>query len=154
MIADTWRSAYVYIFGANSDDLVAADARDLLGKDVEQYRVEEQNAQIRDYKKMSVKVTPNLDGFEFNPAHQTIQFLEEWHRVDFRLRTSQQNRSRAANGMVAISVNGVVVADIPFPSMSARESALNQVSNPRDTTQPRLIQCMALFFAVIAILML
>jgi hypothetical protein len=64
--------------------------------------------------KSVIKVTPQLDGFEFNPPYQLIEFRESWHRVDFRLRANEQYLRQASNGMLTVMVNGVVASDIPI----------------------------------------
>jgi HEAT repeat protein len=111
---NAWHSAYVYIFGINAADLVAADARALLGERIDQYRTEGEavRAKLRD--KMSITVTPRMDGFEFNPERSVVDFCELWHRVDFRLRATEKYLRKTSNGTVTITLNGVVVADIPI----------------------------------------
>lgn len=111
---DAWDSAYVYCFGIDAADLVAADAHNLLGQRIDQYRIERETVKTRLRDQISITVTPRLDGFEFNPEHQTIKFRELWHRVDFRLKATAKYLHKASNGAVTITVNGVVVADIPI----------------------------------------
>lgn len=138
MTPDVWRSMHVYIFGNNAAGLVAADARTILGKDIHEYRAEEESVKLRLRKKTSIGVTPRLGGFEFNPRSQTIELLEDWHRVDFRLKPDEKSLRTTSNGTVVITVNGAIVADIPISIYvhATSDSSLLMGSSGDETMAP------------------
>jgi HEAT repeat protein len=112
---NVWQAAHVYLFGIKAVDLVAADLRALLGQQISEYRSENETGRLGVLKKtVKVKVIPRLDGFDFNPPHQLIEFCEPWHRMDFRLRASEKYARKTSNGGVSIMMNGTIVCDIPI----------------------------------------
>ena len=107
-----WHSAHLYIFAAVAAAQVAADIRAQLGRHVDEYRSKDKLVFTPLKEGIAVRVTPLLDGFEFNPAFHIIQLYEPWHRVDFRLRAAEECVGKAANGAMLISVDGAAVADV------------------------------------------
>lgn len=114
MPANVWCSAYVYMFGKSAASIVADDARTLLNKHIDKYRFEDETTKVRLRENTLISVTPRLEGFEFNPPQQSIEFREIWHRIDFRLKASEELLRKTSNGTVVITADGIIVADIPI----------------------------------------
>jgi hypothetical protein len=113
-VPNVWQAAHVYLFIIKAADLVAADLRSLLGRQLSEYRSENETVRLHVPEKTVVKAIPRLDGFDFNPPYQRIEFCEPWHRMDFRLRASEKYARKTSNGAVSIMINGAVVCDIPI----------------------------------------
>src|SRR5262249_25130322 len=111
---NVWQAAHVYLFGIRAADLVAADLRSLLGRQISEYRSENETVRLHVPEKTVVKAIPRLDGFDFNPPYQLIEFCEAWHRMDFRLRASEKYARKSSNGAISIMMNGAIVCDIPI----------------------------------------
>jgi hypothetical protein len=83
---------------------------------------------------ITVRVTPALDGFEFNPAFHLIQLYEPWHRLDFRLRAGHDRLGRSTNGTISVSIDGAAVASISISiyvdANAARVNAVQQTAVP------------------------
>ena len=103
---------YCYIFTAVRE--VIGDVCALLSKSVDLYRQKSEQTQQLISEGTVITATPRLDGFQFNPPSATVGFYEDWHRLDFRFRASEEWREKASNGFVTLTVEGKVIADIPL----------------------------------------
>src|SRR5262249_5714229 len=131
--AEDWQTAHVYLFGKKAAELVAADARVLLGQQVNEYRRESEMVKLQMSDQTVIKAIPRLDGFEFNPPYQLVGFREAWHRMDFRLRGSLKCAGKASNGAVSIMINGVFVCDIPVSIYVSSEAHVSLPIKQRDS---------------------
>jgi hypothetical protein len=83
-----------------------------------------------------------MPGFAFNPPRRSILWLEDWHRIDFRMRTESQDRSTDDNlpvfGRIAFYVGPLLIAETRIWAEITKEidySAVNQ-PNERETHSP------------------
>lgn len=127
-----WQALSVYAYLSAAAEAVAADLRSpqnnqptLLYKRSKPPRQSIPEGAI-------VTATPCLKGFQFNPAQVSIGFYKEWHRFDFEMRTLDMRADEAANGYIAITVDGILVADLPL-------SVYVNKSSGRETDVMRMI---------------
>jgi len=140
VVPHAWYSAHMYIFAAVAASEVEADVRTQLGRPVDEYR-SAGGAIQRDLRDgIVVKVTPLLEGFEFNPPFHYIQLFEPWHRVDFRLRASEKSLGSAANGAMLISIDGAVVVDVSM-SIFVGDASRERISVEQRGTPAGSIFC-------------
>lgn len=109
-----WQPLNVYAYLPAAAEAVAADLRNqrstqptLLYKRTKPPRQSIPEGAI-------VTATPCLKGFQFNPLQVSIGFYKDWHRFDFEMRTVDMRMDQAANGYIAITVDGILVADLPL----------------------------------------
>ncbi len=110
----SWRPFFTYIFRQLAAREIADDVQKQLGEFQDAFREVEQPGWQAVPEGAVVTARPYLEGIEFNPPSQTIRFLENWHRFDFRVRANQEWVNRACNGFVTFSVGGVIVGDLPI----------------------------------------
>ncbi len=63
---------------------------------------------------MRIVARPSLPGFQFNPPQISLDFYEDWHRLDFRMRAMGAAPQTPHVGFVSFWVEGVLVADVPL----------------------------------------
>lgn len=61
-----------------------------------------------------ITFVPELEGFEFNPPIQRVRWVENLHRVEFRMRTCTLAVGTVASGRVSVYVGAIIAADIPI----------------------------------------
>jgi HEAT repeat protein len=140
VIPKVWNSLYLYCYTITAAGVVVNDARTLLSKGMDLYRQKSEQTQQLISEGMMITATPSLDGFQFNPPSVTIGFYEDWHRVDFRLRASEEWLEKASNGFVTLTVEGVIVADIPL-SIYVSEQEMVADTPPMTYRQYQAIFC-------------
>jgi hypothetical protein len=109
-----WHPFYSYMFRQLAAREIADDVQKQLGEFQDVFRSVEQPGWETVPEGAVVTATPYLEGMEFNPPTQTIGFLENWHRFEFRVRAKQEWMNRASNGVVTFSVGGIIVGDLPI----------------------------------------
>ncbi len=110
-----WQPLTAYVFRAAFAAVIKADARKQLGADISEMREVVEDAQQAVKEGALITATPVMPGFQFNPPTISIGFYEDWHRLDFKLRaTEDAPLNLAANGALTFTVEGVIVADIPL----------------------------------------
>jgi hypothetical protein len=110
----SWRPFYTYMFRQLAAREIADDVQKQLGELRDAFRGIEQPGEQSIPEGAVVTATPYLEGIEFIPPSQTIRFMENWHRFDFRVRAKPEWMNRASNGFVTFSVGGVIVGDLPI----------------------------------------
>ena len=60
-----------------------------------------------------IRVVPTLQGCEFNPPSSLVHWMEQWHRLEFRVRTTDANQPHRS-GMVRFFVGAILVGEVPL----------------------------------------
>ncbi len=128
VLPNVWLPLRAYFYRLSAAPQVLDDAREQLGKALDDYRRGSDTARADIQEGALVTATPELPGFQFNPPSVSQLFLEDWHRFDFKARATGVPLEQAANGRITFTVEGVIVADIP---MSVFVSA---AATPPDTS--------------------
>jgi len=106
-----WLDLYLYLYRAKAANDVAADIAEKKKTD---YREHAKPLSEEITEGTLIHIQPNVEGIEFNPPGVSIRFQEDWHQIPFKLRATGSGVDRSFNGMVTLSVEGVIVADIPI----------------------------------------
>jgi|GEM_PF-5433968 len=113
-----WHSLLVYVYrGVKGWKSARMDfERHLLGED---------SLQVIDAAEVvagaEIAIVPMLSGVDFNPPRVTLQWLESWHRVEFRMRARNASVS-FVKGLIAFYVGPVQIAETPI--------AVNVITEP------------------------
>lgn len=129
---NVWLALRAYIYKQSAAPQVLEDAKQQLGDALKDYRQTTDAARGAVEEGALVTATPELPGFQFNPPSQSVLFVEDWHRFDFKMRATTAPLEQAANGRITFTVEGIIVADLPmsvFVSPTAA-SANPTSSNP------------------------
>lgn len=109
-----WQPLYAYAFQASAAGVVFGDAEKLLGSRIAQFRQVSQVALLPIPEGELLTITPYLPMCQCNPPSITFGFFEEWHRLEFKIRTKTAPLFQSVNGFLTFALDGVVVADIPL----------------------------------------
>jgi hypothetical protein len=109
-----WFPLTAYLFKSFAAEQVLADARSTLGAWMAAVRRVISNVRRTLPEGTVVTATPYMEGVQFNPSSITVGFYEDWHRLDFRLRTTDAPLYQAVNGRLTFTVEGVIIADVPL----------------------------------------
>ncbi len=111
-----WSSLLVYLHSGNDGD-VKRDSTRRLGPSHRQYDTDEDSAPVVIAPGAEMTVVPTIPGCRFNPRRQTVEWLEDLHVVEFRVRASPDvagyTTERRLRGHVRIYVGPLLVAEIP-----------------------------------------
>jgi hypothetical protein len=111
-----WYSLLTYIHVPSTRQNIRLDSQKLI--DVERARVVGDRAETDIARGAEIRVVPELPGFTVNPPYSQITWLEDWHRLAFRIQTlpdtAEQMQGQAANGQIAFYVEGLLIADVPL----------------------------------------
>jgi TIR domain len=65
-----------------------------------------------------IAVVPEMPGCRFNPPRASLLWLEDWHRIEFRMQADPEQPGfedgKAANGRLAFYVGAVLIAELKF----------------------------------------
>lgn len=113
---EVWVSFLVYLH-SGTGAAVDEDSARRLGRSRAQYDADEDAARVAIAQGAEITVVPSIPGCQFNPRRQTLEWFEDVHVVEFRLRASPdvagyttQGRLR---GHVRVYVGPLLVAEIP-----------------------------------------
>jgi hypothetical protein len=105
--------AYVHILEMRST--VEADAKQRLEVPHDRLTAEATHNILRG---AEITVIPELPGCRFNPTSARLLWLEDWHRVEFRLQAQPDiagfELGKVVNGRVAFYVESVLVGEVPI----------------------------------------
>jgi hypothetical protein len=114
VVPEQWHTMTAYIFKSSAAQKVVEDAEQTLGGLMATIRRIVEAARHTIPEGTLITAAPYLQGFQFNPPHMTIGFYEDWHRLEFKLRSKDAPLHQAANGRMTFTVEGLIVADIPM----------------------------------------
>lgn len=111
-----WASFLVYLHSGNDADIRHDSAR-RLGPRRGQYDTDEDSARVMIARGAEITVVPTIPGCRFNPRRQIVEWFEDVHVVEFRVRASPDvagyTTERRLRGHVRIYVGPLLVAEIP-----------------------------------------
>jgi hypothetical protein len=84
-----------------------------------------------------IVIIPELPGCRFNPTSARLLWLEDWHRVEFRLQAKPDlagfELGKAVNGRVAFYVESVLVGEVPIWTCISEEADITVADAPAST---------------------
>jgi hypothetical protein len=114
VVTNRWYPLTAYLFKSFAAEQVLADARSTFGAWMAAVRRVISNVRRTLPEGTVITATPYMEGVQFNPPAITFGFYEDWHRLDFRLRTTSAALYQSVNGRLTFTVEGVIVADVPL----------------------------------------
>lgn len=112
---DIWYKLLSYVHLPGALDAVKASSRGILGDEIKNYGKGRGEATEMILREAEIVVVPEMPGCRFHPPRQTLLWLEDWHRVEFRLKANPDDpefeSDRAVNGRVAFYVGPILVAE-------------------------------------------
>jgi hypothetical protein len=111
---DMWIPMTAYVYREGFESAVQADAADILGASLDDYRRNQSEALMPVAEGALIIATPTLEGFQINPPSVSIALYEAWHRFEFKIRAKTAPLNLAVNGRLTFTVEGIIVADIPL----------------------------------------
>ena len=86
--------------------------RFLGGERAGEYRESTEDASQAVPKGGELTFLPEIEGVEFNPPQQSFRWVEDVHRVDFRMRASPKLDGTVARGQMSVFLGAILLADI------------------------------------------
>lgn len=126
--------SYAHLPGAL--EAVKADSRSILGEAIKDYGKGRGVATETILREAEITVVPELPGCRFNPPRQTILWLEDWHRAEFRLQANPDDpefeAESAVNGRVAFYVGPILVAETKIWAFISEDADEDQIEQPEE----------------------
>jgi hypothetical protein len=111
-----WYMLLAYVHVMNAQNAVHEDSQFRLGKSSKEYRKKHGNATSAIARGTEIVVVPELPGCRFNPPRSSVLWLEDWHRIEFRMQASEGlpgfELDAAINGRLSFYVGPILVAEI------------------------------------------
>jgi HEAT repeat protein len=121
-----WYSLLAYVCTMGAREAVEQDSRERSDPGIWRRRsVGDRQPEIARGTEITIK--PALAGFEVNPSEVRLQWLEDWHRADFRIKAIPGPAGPAAhlsmNGHIDLLVSGLIVGRTPVSIFVADDAA-------------------------------
>lgn len=115
LVPGEWQPVSVYVYKGFIIDRVMKDAQVNNAAYDDSHAVPHSGAGDRQIPSgLRIVARPHMAGFQFNPGQVSIEFHEDWHRLDFRVRALDASPNLSHVGFVTVNVEGIVVADVPL----------------------------------------
>ncbi|MBN2469154.1 MAG: TIR domain-containing protein [Anaerolineae bacterium] len=105
-----WQPVSAYVFRGLALDRVMQDAQGESGED----RIAPLGGGRSLPAGLRIVARPSLSGFQFNPAQVSVDFYEDWHRLDFRMRAMGAAPHVPHVGFITFWAEGVLIAEVPL----------------------------------------
>ncbi|GJL64320.1 MAG: hypothetical protein NPIRA04_29740 [Nitrospirales bacterium] len=113
MPLNMWSSLLSYIHLSKCIGEVIGDSKVRLGKEAAGYDRRERKAKVRIKPRAEILIVPELSDCEINPPQAKVIWLENWHRVEFRVRplsaSTGLRSKRVRKGLISFYVGPVLV---------------------------------------------
>lgn len=117
---------------------VQADAARTFGAQLERFANTTQDSSHSVPRDGELTFVPEMKGAEFNPARQTIRWVENYHRVDFRIRSSSEHDGETLRGRMSVFLGAILLAEIALRIKVDSSAEDNVEKAPQETvTAPR-----------------
>jgi hypothetical protein len=113
---NAWTTLLVYVHLPAALDAVKADSQKRLGLEARNYEEGHAQSTVTISRGAEIVVVPQVPGICFNPPHASVLWLEDWHRVEFRMRAAPNvpgfKPGAILNGRVSFYVGPIMVGEI------------------------------------------
>jgi class 3 adenylate cyclase len=131
-----WYTLLVYIHLPEKRELIESDKDIRLSADVA-YGKRNSIAFKEIERYAQVDILPELPGCMFNPPTQRILWIEDWHRVEFRLKASDKNKNipfgEAVNGIISFYIESVLVGEVKIWTLLSKKPELGPMKSKLTT---------------------
>ena len=111
-----WYVVLAYVHLMNAKNMVHADSQTRLGHQFRDYREGHGKVTETIARGTEIRIIPELPGCRFNPPEASVLWLEDWHRIEFRMQASEElpgfKLNAASEGRISFYVGLILVADI------------------------------------------
>jgi len=122
-----WYTLLAYVHLPRAKAMVESDRRERIRDEVA-YGSRGAEATQNIARESEILVVPELSGCRFNPPFQRLLWVEDWHRVEFRVQASPEQPDfelgMPARGRVAFYVESVLVGEVPIWGLLTEEASL------------------------------
>jgi type VI secretion system ImpA family protein len=113
-----WETLLVYVHVPSALGAIQSDSQIRLGLDAK-HHVKSRGIETKIIVRgTEVLIVPEMPGCRFNPPRASFLWLEDWHRVEFRLQASPElpefENGVAANGRLKFYVGPILVGELKF----------------------------------------
>lgn len=127
-----WSTLLVYAHVSSALGSVQMDSNSRLGLQAKSHRKRHATATSLIGSGAEITVVPEMPGCRFNPPQASFLWLEDWHRVEFRLQASPElpefEQGTATNCRIAFYVGPVIVGEIKFGMLfTSDDESINQL---------------------------
>jgi pSer/pThr/pTyr-binding forkhead associated (FHA) protein len=113
---DLWYTLLAYVHLESAKNAVGEDSETRLIQQSKDYRKRHGKATETIARGTEIVVIPELPGCQFNPPRASVLWLEDWHRIEFRMQASEGlpgfEFNSAKNGKISFYVGPILVAEI------------------------------------------
>lgn len=107
-------------------EAVKADAIRTLGDQIRRFANVTQDSTHAVPREGELTFVPDIPGAECNPARQSIRWMEQYHRVEFRVRASADSAGQVLRGRLSVFLGAILLADVPL------RLQVNSLADPHD----------------------
>lgn len=138
-----WKTLLAYVHVPQAQPAVQADSRERLEPEVPVGQ--RSSAATQEIKRgAAIAVVPYLPGCLFNPPSQTLFWLEDWHRAEFRVQAAPDQPGfelgSAVNGFVSFYVGTVLVGEVKIWALLSDREEVKVTASPPQTASARPYQ--------------
>jgi pSer/pThr/pTyr-binding forkhead associated (FHA) protein len=112
---EAWYTLLVYVHLSSVRNLVEEDIENRLDLKLRDYKKRRGEATSPVARGAEIIVIPELSGCRFNPPRASVLWLEDWHRLEFRMQAiegvSGFELNTAKNGKISFYVGPILVAE-------------------------------------------
>jgi hypothetical protein len=137
-----WYKLLAYVHLPNALETVQEDRLLYLGPQAEDYGRGPGQATVDIARGAEITIVPELPGCRFNPSRSSILWLEDWHRLEFRLQATPDlpgfELDTAVNGRIAFYVGPLLVGEAKIWTYLSDEAEQTSVDQPdtESTAEP------------------
>jgi HEAT repeat protein len=140
---DRWYTLLAYVHVRDMRDAVERDSQ-VRGDPGVRHRSIYRPSRVDIARGAEIAIVPDLSGFVINPAVERIMWLEDWHRVDFRIQANPANGDlqidAATNGHVSFYVEGLLAGEVPISIYVSEEANAEEELASRQSSSASLFQ--------------
>ena len=125
-----WKTLLTYAHVPEALAVIQADSQKQLGAAVTNYALTSTQSALTVERGTDIVVVPELPGVRFNPTRASVTWLEDWHRVEFRMQALDEasiaDHEDPVRGRVSFFVGPILIAELPM------ETRLRPAGEPAD----------------------
>lgn len=113
-----WYTLLVYAHTPAAFEAVDVDSRNRMDRRASDLQICISTATKAVERGTEIMAVPEMPGCRFNPPRASLLWLEDWHRIEFRMQADLEQPGfeygKVANGRVAFYVGAVLIAEVQF----------------------------------------
>lgn len=143
-----WYTLFAYVHTRDMQAVVETDAKQ---RSEATYGRQTAKATHNIRRGAEIIVSPELPGCRFNPKSARLLWLEDWHRIEFRLQAQPDlagcELGKAVNGRIAFYVESVLVGEVPIWTCISDEADTTTADTPASTASAAAYEAIFVSYA-------